>query len=118
MPSYRCDHSSCTELLDAKGFCAKHAHEAGPSVVYDKYKRDPAAKKFYNSAAWKRCRAAKVAAQPTCERCKVAFTDHVHHIIPLSACTPEQKLDHSNLRCTCIACHPIEEAESRRREEE
>ena len=116
MPVFRCSHPSCTATLDRRGYCAQHAGD-GQQVKaerhrhYDQHQRDPAAKAFYNSAAWKRTRAAVLAADPTCRRCG-RLAEHVHHIIPLARCTPAQKLDPSNLLPTCQPCHNAIEAEA------
>jgi len=72
---------------------------------YDRHQRDPKSKQFYNSAAWQRCRANKLAEKPWCERCG-ALAEHVHHRTPIA--TPagwESRLDVAGLMSVCIACH-------------
>lgn len=117
MPSYRCKHPTCTALLPdgRSGFCDAHAQHAGEQRAeiqrhYDQHARDPEAKKFYASAAWKRARAAKLAAVVTCERCQAAWAEHVHHRKRLDRCTPAERLDQANLMSLCSPCHNAIEA--------
>lgn len=82
---------------------------------YDQHLRDPIAAAFYKSAAWLRARGIKLRNDPICERCRVVFAEHVHHIIPLAECVSlEQKLDQKNLMSVCQSCHSIIEGEIRR----
>jgi phage terminase large subunit-like protein len=87
-------------------------HKAARNAYYDQHARDPDAKRFYNSAAWKRARKAKLAQYPVCQRCEKVFAEHVHHVIPLKDCTDAQKLDPGNLFSTCAPCHNIMEAQT------
>ncbi len=120
MPSYSCLHPTCTTILNAKGYCPQHqqqgealdhAHEAQRNRWYDKHVRNPAAKKFYNSSAWKHpqhgARANKIALNPLCDRCAKDTVWIVHHIKPFDQCTPEEALDQTNLQGLCLSCHNI-----------
>jgi 5-methylcytosine-specific restriction endonuclease McrA len=78
---------------------------------YDQHQRDAEAKRFYDSEAWKRARARRLASYPVCERCNREFARHVHHRIKLKDCTPSQRLDQDNLMSVCVSCHNAIEAE-------
>lgn len=82
------------------------------SRSYDRYQRDPESTRFYNSSVWKAARKLKATSNPICERCGLTTVEHVHHIIPLKKCTPEQRTAQSNLKSLCIPCHNAEEAEA------
>jgi 5-methylcytosine-specific restriction protein A len=125
MPSYPCRHPTCTAYVLKRGDgCDLHSHPgARPDQAqrhrrYDQTRRDPEAKRFYDSAAWQRARAAKLAATPWCERCRVVFANTCHHApIPLADCTPEQRTDQRNLQSLCPGCHSLTEVEERERQE-
>lgn len=77
------------------------------------------AEKFYNSPAWKKCRAAyKKSVHGLCERCGETG-EIVHHKIPL---TPENindpniTLNFINLRLECRSCHGFSHGNSPTRE--
>ena len=91
--------------------------------------------KLMNSGEWWRVRAAKMTADPLCERCKAqGFTVParcVHHIIPVESGHTEQEchdlcMRWTNLQSLCFRCHAeIHKAEGyhtrdahRQREEE
>jgi 5-methylcytosine-specific restriction protein A len=118
MPSFPCSNPTCDQYVPVKNtYCENHgggAVKVSRHSFYDQHLRDPVAKAFYNSAAWLRARATKLANHPVCERCNHAWSEHVHHRIPLSQCTPEQKLDQQILMAVCESCHSIIEAEVRR----
>jgi len=67
--------------------------------------------RFYNRTAWKRCRAAKLRAEPLCERCRGAGrlneATQVHHKVDL-ADAPELAFTMSNLESLCQSCHSRE----------
>jgi 5-methylcytosine-specific restriction enzyme A len=76
---------------------------------YDKYKRDPEARKFYKSKAWEKCR--KIALQRDeflCQSClkngNYTPADMVHHIKERKD-YPELALDLDNLESLCNPCH-------------
>ena len=121
MPS--CAYPPCTRSVPAEGdYCADHASVgqqsgAASQRFYDQHRRDPAAKQFYNSKAWKDARAKCLANHPVCERCikldadSKAFAVHVHHIKPLKQCSDEEKTAQSNLQALCVPCHNTVESE-------
>ncbi len=57
---------------------------------------------FYNSAAWKHLRAAKLAQDPLCQECGELATD-VDHIKAINA--GGDPLAWSNIQSLCHACH-------------
>ena len=69
------------------------------------------AKKFYNSAAWRKCRAAFIMYRyGLCERCSNPG-DIVHHTILLSPENindPEISLNFEHLELLCATCHQHE----------
>lgn len=72
------------------------------------HKNRKADQAFYNSAAWKRARAAHLKDFPCCARCKskgIVNADRiqVHHIIDRKLC--DDPYDLKNLQSLCISCH-------------
>ena len=67
-----------------------------------------AAKRFYDSTAWIKCRKAYIASVfGLCEKCKRPGTI-LHHKIEIDDSTigdPEVTLNHDNLTYLCIECH-------------
>lgn len=69
-------------------------------------------KTFYNSKAWKVCRAAYLASHSLCERClkkgEIAPAEIVHHVIHLNKSNvhdPSITLNPDNLEALCMTCH-------------
>ena len=78
------------------------------------------AKPFYNSGAWRRCRAAFIAERVAidgglCQRCGQELGYIVHHKIwltPENIDNPDITLNHKNLEYVGLVCHnKIEEGE-------
>ena len=117
MPAYSCHHPTCTEYVRERGgLCPEHATTGKTATAerhqfYDQHRRDPEAKAFYNSAAWKRARAIKLAREPVCEKCGEHWAEHVHHVRKVKT-HPELRLDQSNLKSVCAPCHNAIEAEA------
>ena len=70
----------------------------------------PWARAFYNSKAWKQCRAAYIASvNGLCERCTTPTPGKiVHHKIWLTAKNigdPNVSLNHKHLEYLCLPCH-------------
>jgi 5-methylcytosine-specific restriction protein A len=114
-PKRPCSHPGCPALTDGQ-FCPAHAKADARN--YAKYRRDPETNKRYGRA-WRKIRAAYIAAHPLCEQCQRAErltpAREVHHILPLS-----QGGDHreSNLMSLCSSCHSgITLAENNRQRE-
>ena len=71
------------------------------------------AKKFYNSKAWRKCRAAFIAKRRAidggmCQRCSRDVGYIVHHvkwITPDNINDPAITLNHENLEYVCQTCH-------------
>lgn len=118
MPSYPCKHPICNSYVRRRGdYCEAHQAQGKQARrerdrYYDKHQRDPDAKRFYNSSAWKRARALKLATDPVCQRCQRQWAQHVHHRIPLKRCTDEQRTAQDNLLSVCAPCHNAIEAEA------
>lgn len=81
------------------------------------------AKKFYNSSAWRQCRASYISERiktdgGLCEKCGQRVGYIVHHKIALTPGTinnPEISLSHDNLMYVCKPCHDEEEGHFVRR---
>jgi 5-methylcytosine-specific restriction enzyme A len=80
-------------------------------------------KKFYNSAAWRRCRSAYIVTQPLCEMCmardpaQLTVAVLVHHIIErLDPKGAELWYDFENLMSLCSECHSTEHARRNQKE--
>ena len=101
-PKRPCSHPGCPNLTHGR-FCEEHAKQEAKR--YEKYDRDPVAKKRYGRA-WKRIRDRYIKAHPLCEQCKKNGTltpaEEVHHIKPLSS---GGKNDEDNLMSLCKSCH-------------
>ncbi len=71
------------------------------------------AKRFYRSAAWRRCRASFIAEREAvdgglCEYCRQEPGEIVHHTVwltPKNIGEPAVALNHSLLRYVCWRCH-------------
>lgn len=77
--------------------------------LYNKYKRDKNAQRFYNSKAWERVRTlALIRDYYLCQECLkhkiIKVYNVVHHIVPLKE-SKELSLDINNLICLCHECH-------------
>lgn len=82
---------------------------------YDKYKRNQEAKRFYNSAAWIKCRESVLIRDDyLCQECLkqgiLTPADMVHHIKHFLD-YPELALDEDNLTSLCNPCHNKEHPE-------
>jgi 5-methylcytosine-specific restriction endonuclease McrA len=75
---------------------------------YDRFGRDQASKRFYNSTAWQKARLMQLHEHPLCWICEqlglAVPATHVHHIVELTD-APGLALDPSNHRSLCHACH-------------
>ena len=82
-PKRPCSYPGCPKLTDGR-FCEEHQRKENQR--YEKYDRDPAAKRRYGRA-WKR---------------RLVKAEQVHHIKPLA-----EGGDHSenNLMSLCSSCH-------------
>jgi hypothetical protein len=70
-----------------------------------------ATRSIYNTARWKRLRAAKLASNPTCQACppwRVRRASHVDHRQAISA--GGDPWAPSNLQSLCAACHSVKTA--------
>jgi 5-methylcytosine-specific restriction endonuclease McrA len=123
-----CSSPGCPRIVAYPArYCAAHEHrEQIPARDYDRHRRatTPAlanAAALRSSAAWRRLRRIKLAANPLCEdplgdharRASTATAQQVHHVLPL-ATHPEHGLDLSNLMSVCTRCHAKLEREAKR----
>ena len=120
MPSHHCRHPTCPDLVAQPGYCQAHQHlapqrRAHEHKTYDQSRRDPEAKRFYNSKAWKATRLIKLAGDPICQLCEKATATDVHHLIALRA-DWAKALDLTNLQSLCGTCHKRIEASQRTNE--
>jgi len=90
---------------------------ATQQAYYDKHLRDPKAKAFYNSAAWKAARLVVLQRDHhLCQPClrkpvpKITPADAVHHVKPLDE-APDLALNLDKLESICGACHNKEHPE-------
>ena len=90
-----CSEPRCPELTRG-GPCPAHRRER------ERRPERVAAKAFYRSPAWRRLRAAHLAANPWCVDCGARGID-VDHVTPISA--GGARLDRTNLATRCHACH-------------
>ncbi len=101
-PKRPCSYPGCPKLTDGR-FCEEH--QKLENQRYEKYDRDPAAKRRYGRA-WKRIRDRYMNAHPLCDRCqregRLVKAEQVHHIKPLA-----EGGDHgeNNLMSLCSSCH-------------
>ncbi|WP_227397336.1 HNH endonuclease [Jeotgalibacillus aurantiacus] len=71
-------------------------------------KHTAAAKRFYNSRAWRKCRAAYIKSVfGICEKCgKPGYiVDHIIEINIDNINDPDITLNHNNLQYLCLKCH-------------
>lgn len=103
--AFPCSQPCCDEYVDKRGdFCPAHARPLDGRI---RDRKD--AKGFYNSSAWRRARATKLAHTPWCEKCLTRAANIVHHRIPLRDCSPIERLTQSNLQSICHPCHNEED---------
>jgi 5-methylcytosine-specific restriction enzyme A len=112
-----CKSAGCGRLVrDGSGFCGVHlpavledkkAKELAKRLAYDKSDERKAAKRFYDSAAWKRIRYAHLCSSPLCVECikqdQITAATHVDHIRPWCG-DLDLAMDASNLQSMCRAC--------------
>jgi len=101
-PKRPCSYPGCSALVEGR-FCPAHARQDAHD--YSRYRRDPETNRRYGSA-WRRIRAAYIAAHPLCEQCERAGrltpAREVHHILPLSQGGTHTE---ENLMALCTPCH-------------
>jgi 5-methylcytosine-specific restriction protein A len=101
-PKRPCSYPGCPELTDER-FCATHKKRT--DAEYNKYGRDPEAKRLYGKL-WRKVRAQKLADSPLCEVCLregcTTPAEEVHHRIQLRKGGTH---DPGNLMSLCVSCH-------------
>jgi 5-methylcytosine-specific restriction protein A len=119
MPSYKCNHATCPQLLPTRGYCERHKSLADAVEVkrikdkaYDAL-RDKDVVAFYNSRAWKETRREQLELEPICQHCRRAIAGEVHHVVSVKE-SIEKRLDRDNLLSLCHKCHMAIEARAKR----
>lgn len=101
-PKRPCSYPACPALTDGP-YCDTHVGLVAKH--YERYQRDPAAKKRYGRQ-WQKIRDQFIAAHPVCQKCteqnQLTPAEEVHHIIPLSQGGTH---DWDNLVALCTSCH-------------
>lgn len=125
-PLRPCNQPGCAQLVrPPESYCPTHkwteeqrrAYHRERHKRYDETKRDRRAKRFYDSAAWRRLRqAVLVRDNHLCvmclERHRVTAAEHVDHIVPIAE-DWDRRLDPDNCRSLCHSCHSRRHAAER-----
>lgn len=109
-PKRPCRMTGCPNFAEpGEVYCTKHKPEA--DHFYNRYQRDPDAKKRYGRA-WKRIRDRHIHEHPLCEEClkagRTVPAEEVHHLLPLADGGTHVR---SNLVSLCRSCHLKKHAE-------
>ena len=98
----RCNYTGCQGKV--KGFkeslCQTHLKQQ--RTEFERERRDPSTKKFYNSDGWKRLRILKLHESPLCEFCESPATTVDHKQAIREGTNP---YDMNNLQSLCLQCH-------------
>lgn len=101
-PKRPCGYPNCPNLTD--GYYCK-IHQRLENKKYEKFKRDTAQKRKYNSY-WKKIRDEYKRLHPFCEEClrygRYVLTEEIHHVLPLRDGGTH---DAANLKSLCKSCH-------------
>src|SRR5262245_51849138 len=112
-PSGPCRHRGCPERAEHDGFCERHRRERNRQYNRERRSDPNRDDRFYDSAEWKRLRAAKLAADPLCETCReqgrIVEANTVDHKIPIRR--GGERLDWNNLQSQCTPCHSRKSAQ-------
>lgn len=87
--------------------------------LYDKYRRDKEAAKFYSSKAWQVLREQALTRDlGLCQHCfndkKITLAEMVDHILPIKFFW-EYRLDINNLQSLCNQCHAVKTIEDKKK---
>jgi 5-methylcytosine-specific restriction enzyme A len=103
-PKRPCNHPGCPELTD-NTYCKKH--KKAKESNYNKYGRDPEAKKLYGYR-WQKASKRFLAANPLCLECKkkgkLKASKVTDHIVPHKG-NKELFWDINNWQPLCVSCH-------------
>ena len=107
MRKYICRSAGCRELLDAPGYCQRHA----PCVAKEKPAFVNAVRsnsELYRTGRWRAQKRKKLCDTPYCAVCGIRGLDgarlEVHHVVPPRG-NEEIFFDESNLIVVCATCH-------------
>jgi 5-methylcytosine-specific restriction protein A len=102
-----CAHPGCTELVRSAR-CARHARQQ--YRTHNRYYRDPAVQKMYNSKRWKKIRKEHLEAYPYCanhlRQGVYVLATQVHHKVPHEG--DPIKFFEGELESLCDGCHTAE----------
>lgn len=109
-PLHFCRHMGCSELVTGS-YCPTHQaqHDREQAAAEARYTRSrgSAASQGYDRA-WQTVRMAYLRRHPLCEDClaegKTTPAVMVHHLVPVKV-DRSKRLDMSQLRALCNACH-------------
>jgi 5-methylcytosine-specific restriction enzyme A len=113
-----CYQPGCNQLTDTR-YCSAHQATNSDAAIRKQYDKDRNAdephRKLYNTAAWRRTRAAVLADHPLCSIGRVCIRTYgqiiaasvVHHVIPAREWIAQGNdfFDPANLAAACKACH-------------
>lgn len=115
MPSRACRFPLCTQYTSTGQYCDEHRQAEGKPQsrhsYYNQHLRNKEAQTFYASAGWKLARSIALRQNPVCQRCNIEFATTVHHVVPVTEATREEKLQQKYLIPLCQSCHSLTEAE-------
>ena len=101
-----CRHPGCAALLEGPGHCDRHRPAVHRNYAERRHRFD-AEVGFYQSAAWRACRAAFLQAHPLCCRCDahglLVVATVVDHVVPIK--DGGARFDWNNLQSLCVSCH-------------
>ena len=98
----RCNYPGCEEKVKGlrESLCSAHLKQV--RVDYDRSRRDPSIKRFYNSDGWKRLRGLKLDIDPLCQVCGRSANTVDHKQSIKEGVNP---YDMNNLQSLCFQCH-------------
>ena len=109
-PLKPCKYGGCPELTDGN-YCKEHQKLVDSQ--YNKYGRDKASQRFYQSGEWRVTKKRHLMCEPLCRECmkdnKLTKATLVDHITPIKK--GGAPLDENNLQSLCWSCHSKKSAE-------
>jgi hypothetical protein len=96
MPKSLCLEPNCPEFAVYRGRCRGHARRN------ERDRKDPRARRVYDSKKWRLTRRRKLSMSPICERCGEELATEVHHV---GGVLDDDTFDLSRLESLCARCH-------------
>ena len=107
-----CRHPGCGALIDAPGYCTKHAQVAELRKAQSEKYRATAHQRGYNGA-WRQARRVFLLTYPLCVRCEsqgqLTAAQVVDHITPHNG-DQTKFWDRANWQSLCVRCHNFKTA--------